>query len=101
MIQGTTPRLRLKFPFDARLLDTIDVTFIDGSVGNPEIVLTKTLTSDMIDSETVDIDLTQEESRLMEGLTTVEVRAKTKTGGVIGFRHVPKWVRKTVSQVDL
>lgn len=37
----------------------------------------------------------------MDGLTTIEVRAKTKTGGVVGFRHVPKWTRKTVSQVNL
>ncbi len=57
MIQGTTPKLRLRFPFDARLLDTINVTFVDGSVGTPEIVLTKALTFDIIDSETVDIDI--------------------------------------------
>lgn len=98
MIQGTTPTIRLRFPFDARLLDTVEVNFIDGTASD-QIVLTKTI--DTVVSEVIEIPLTQEETRLMEGLTTVEVRARTKTGGVIGFRHVPKWTRKTVSKVDL
>lgn len=98
MIQGTTPTLRLKFPFDARLLDTVEVNFIEGTSLAQEVVLTKTITSDMIVEDTISITLTQDETRLMEGLATVEVRAKTKTGGVIGFKHVPKWMRKTIGQ---
>ena len=102
MIQGTTPIIRLSFPFDARLLDTVEVSFIDGSASpDAEIILSKTIGSDAIVSESIEIPLTQKETRLMEGLTTIEVRAKTKTGGVIGFRHAPKWVRRTISQVGL
>ena len=100
MIQGTTPTIRLKFPFDARLLETVEVNFIDGTASS-DIVLSKTIEAAAITKEVIEIPLTQEETRLMEGLTTIEVRAKTKTGGVVGFRHVPKWTRKTVSQVDL
>lgn len=96
MIQGTTPTLRLKFPFDARLLDTVEVNFIESTAFSQEVVLSKTI--DMITEDTISITLTQDETRLMEGLATVEVRAKTKTGGVIGFRHVPKWMHKTVGQ---
>lgn len=101
MIQGTTPTIRLKFPFDARLLETVEVNFIDGGGASSDIVLSKTIGAASITKEVIEIPLTQEETRLMEGLTTIEVRAKTKTGGVVGFRHVPKYTRKTVSQVVL
>ena len=37
----------------------------------------------------------------MDGLTIIEVRAKTLTGGVIGFSHVAKVMRRTASEVDL
>ena len=100
MIQGTTPTIRLKFPFDARLLETVEVNFIDGGASS-DIVLSKTIGAASITKEVIEIPLTQEETRLMEGLTTIEVRAKTKTGGVVGFCHVPKYTRKTVSQVIL
>lgn len=100
MIQGTTPIIRLTFPFDARLLEKVEVSFLKGRpYGDPEIALSKTITE--IDDERIEIPLTQEETRLMDGLTIIEVRAKTLTGGVIGFSHVPKVMRRTASEVDL
>lgn len=102
MIQGTTPIIRLSFPFDARLLDEVEVNFIRGSASpGADIALSRTICSDAITSDVIEIPLTQDETRLMEGLTTIEVRARTKTGGVIGFRHTPKWMRRTISQEDL
>lgn len=100
MIQGTTPTIRLTFPFDARLLEKVEVSFLKGrSYGDPEIALSKTVTE--ITDERIEIPLTQEETRLMDGLTIIEVRAKTLTGGVIGFSHVAKVMRRTASEVDL
>ena len=97
MIQGTTPTLRLKFPFNVRVLTEVQVDLIQGSGRDAHVVLTKTV-SGAINSEFIDIPITQEETRLMEGLTLIEVRAKTLTGGVIGFKHVPKFMRKTVNE---
>ncbi|MGN0138268.1 MAG: hypothetical protein ACI381_06665 [Candidatus Methanomethylophilaceae archaeon] len=100
MIQGTTPIIRLKFPFSPRLLAEIEVSFIAGTSRDAHVVLSKVFDPGNAE-ESVDIPLTQEETRLMEGLTVIEVRAKTLTGGVIGFKHVPKYMRKTVSEVVL
>ena len=96
MIQGTTPVLRLKFPFNARLLAEIEVSFITGTSRDAHVILVKTV-DNPTEEDHVDISLTQEETRMMEGLTLIEVRARTLTGGVIGFKHVPKFMRKTVN----
>ena len=97
MIQGTTPVLRLKFPFNARLLAEIEVSFITGTSRDVHVILVKTV-DNPTEEDHVDISLTQEETRMMEGLTLIEVRARTLTGGVIGFKHVPKFMRKTVNE---
>ena len=97
MIQGTTPVLRLKFPFNARLLAEIEVSFITGTSRDAHVILVKTVDNPTEENH-VDISLTQEETRMMEGLTLIEVRARTLTGGVIGFKHVPKFMRKTVNE---
>ena len=97
MIQGTTPVLRLKFPFNARLLAEIEVSFITGTSRDAHVILVKTV-DNPTGEDHVDISLTQEETRMMEGLTLIEVRARTLTGGVIGFKHVPKFMRKTVNE---
>ena len=97
MIQGTTPVLRLKFPFNARLLAEIEVSFITGTSRDAHVILVKTVDNPTEEGH-VDISLTQEETRMMEGLTLIEVRARTLTGGVIGFKHVPKFMRKTVNE---
>ena len=97
MIQGTTPVLRLKFPFNARLLAEIEVSFITGTSRDAPVILVKTV-DNPTEEDHVDISLTQEETRMMEGLTLIEVRARTLTGGVIGFKHVPKFMRKTVNE---
>ena len=97
MIQGTTPVLRLKFPFNARLLAEIEVSFITGTSRDAHVILVKTV-DNPTEEDHVDISLTQEETRMMEGLTLIEVRARTLTGGVIGFKHVPKYMRKTVNE---
>ena len=97
MIQGTTPVLRLKFPFNARLLAEIEVSFITGTSSDAHVILVKTV-DNPTEEDHVDISLTQEETRMMEGLTLIEVRARTLTGGVIGFKHVPKFMRKTVNE---
>ena len=97
MIQGTTPVLRLKFPFNARLLAEIEVSFITGTSCDAHVILVKTVDSPT-EVDHVDIPLTQEETRMMEGLIQIEVRARTLTGGVIGFKHVPKFMRKTVNE---
>lgn len=97
MIQGTTPVLRLKFPFNARLLAEIEVSFITGTSRDAHVILVKTV-DNPTEEDHVDISLTQEETRMMEGLTLIEVRARTLTGGVIGFKHVPKFMRKTVNE---
>ena len=97
MIQGTTPVLRLKFPFNARLLSKIEVSFIAGTPCDAHVILVKTV-DNPTEEDHVDISLTQEETRMMEGLTLIEVRARTLTGGVIGFKHVPKFMRKTVNE---
>lgn len=100
MIQGTTPTIRLTFPFDARLLEKVEVSFlIRRAYGDPEIILSKTITD--IEDEKIYIPLTQEETRLMVGLVIIEVRARTLTGDVIGFAHVSKMMRRTASEVDL
>ena len=97
MIQGTTPVLRLKFPFNARLLAEIEVSFITGTSRDAHVILVKTV-ENPTEEDHVDIPITQEETRMMEGLTLIEVRARTLTGGVIGFKHVPKFMRKTVNE---
>ena len=97
MIQGTTPVLRLKFPFNARLLAEIEVSFITGTSRDAHVILVKTV-DNPTEEDHVDISLTQEETRMREGLTLIEVRARTLTGGVIGFKHVPKYMRKTVNE---
>ena len=97
MIQGTTPVLRLKFPFNARLLAEIEVSFITGTSRDAHVILVKTV-DNPTEEDHVYISLTQEETRMMEGLTLIEVRARTLTGGVIGFKHVPKFMRKTVNE---
>ena len=97
MIQGTTPVLRLKFPFNARLLAEIEVSFITGTSRDAHVILVKTV-DNPTEEDHVDISLTQEETRMMEGLTLIEVRARTLTGGVIGFKHVPKFMRKTINE---
>ena len=97
MIQGTTPVLRLKFPFNARLLAEIEVSFITGTSRDARVILVKTV-ENPTEEDFVDIPITQEETRMMEGLTLIEVRARTLTGGVIGFKHVPKFMRKTVNE---
>ena len=97
MIQGTTPVLRLKFPFNARVLAEIEVSFITGTSRDAHVILVKTV-DNPTEEDHVDISLTQEETRMMEGLTLIEVRARTLTGGVIGFKHVPKFMRKTVNE---
>ena len=97
MIQGTTPVLRLKFPFNARLLAEIELSFITGTSRDAHVILVKTV-DNPTEEDHVDISLTQEETRMMEGLTLIEVRARTLTGGVIGFKHGPKFMRKTVNE---
>ena len=97
MIQGTTPVLRLKFPFNARLLAEVEVSFITGTSRDAHVILVKTV-DNPTEEDHVDISLTQEETRMMEGLTLIEVRARTLTGGVIGFKHVPKFMRKTINE---
>ena len=61
------------------------------------MILVKTVDSPT-EVDHVDIPLTQEETRMMEGLILIEARARTLTGGVIGFKHVPKFMRKTVNE---
>ena len=99
MIQGTTPTIRLTLPFDARWLKKMEVAFVSGSPYKQRVVLTKTITD--FPSEKVLIPLTQTETRLMEGLVTIEVRAKTPEGDVIGSRHIPKIMQTIASGVDL
>ena len=97
MIQGTTPVLRLKFPFNARLLAEIEVSFITGTSRDAHVILVKKV-ENPTEEDFVDIPITQEETGRMEGLTPIEVRARTLTGGVVGVKHVPKFMRKTVNE---
>lgn len=101
MIQGTTPTIRLRFPFDARMLYSIDVSFLSGHPDEAKVILTKTIGYGDITGTDAVLELTQEETRLMDGLTVAEVRARTKTGKVLGFRHAPLWMRRTVGEAVL
>ena len=73
------------------------MSFITGTSCDAHVILVKTVDSPT-EVDHVDIPLTQEETRMMEGLIQIEVRARTLTGGVIGFKHVPKYMRKTVNE---
>lgn len=101
MIQGTTPLIKLRFPFDARMLHSVDVSFLSGTPDDAKVLLSKRVMSDEITESDVTLELTQEETRLMDGLTVVEVRTLTKTGKVLGFKHVPMWMRRTVGEAVL
>lgn len=99
MIQGTTPAIRLTLPFDARMCSHIRVAFISGP--DRKEVLSKDIEDSDITESTVLVPLTQEETRLMEGLVVLEVRAKTRTGQIIGFDPEPLIMADLVDEVEL
>lgn len=87
MFQGSTPKIRLTPPFDARLCSLIRVAFVTGR--EREVVLTKEVRQSEIMHEYVTIPITQEETRLMEGLVVLEVRARMMNGEVVTFVPEP------------
>lgn len=99
MIQGSTPSIRLTLPFDARLCSLIRVAFISGP--ERQVVLEKQIPRSELTAETVIIRLTQEETRLMEGLVVLEVRAKPLNGGVVAFEPAPLIMADLVDEVEI
>lgn len=81
MIRGTTPKLCFKLPFDTNILKECFITFNQ----NNKIILEKTLKDCLKKSNSLYINLTQEEtlSFATNNNIKIQLRAKTIDGNVI------------------
>lgn len=80
MVRGTTPTIKLKFPFETSAITQIRVYFMQGS----ETVLVKEETDCVFEDNYVSITLTEEETFMFSPKKRCEVKCRFATQGVVG-----------------
>lgn len=80
MTRGTTPTIKIKFPFAVASITQIRVYFMQGS----ETVLVKEETDCSFEDDTVSVPLTEEETFMFSPKKRCEIRCRFATGGVVG-----------------
>ena len=80
MIRGTTPTIKLKFPFEVASITQIRVYFMQGS----QTVLVKDEESCVFEDDTVSIPLSEEETFEFSAKKRCEIKCRFATGGVVG-----------------